>query len=402
MVASPLVEKARAIEDQIVAWRRDFHMHPELGFQEFRTAGVVANALRDLGMEVMTGVGKTGVVGILGEGKPVVGIRADMDALPILEANEVSYASQNPGVMHACGHDSHTAMLLGVAKMLSEMPDRPAGEIRFFFQPCEETADEDEKSGAMRMIEDKALDGIDRVIALHVASDLPSGKIVVNDGYMSAAVDDFYVTIIGKGCHAAYPDTGIDPIFITAQVINAIQGIRSRRINPTKAGVVTIGSIHGGKATNVIPDDVKISGTMRSFDDETRQQLWKELEAAAGVARALGGDFKLELRKGCPSVYNAPEVTRVMREVARDLFGDDSLIDEPPGMGGEDFSYMTRKAPGAMFNLGAKLDEVDRPHHNPKFDLNESAFKVGAAMLAETTLRLLREGGQSADAGAIR
>ena len=309
MVVSPLAEKARAIEDQIIAWRRDFHMHPELGFKEFRTAGIVANELRELGLEVMTGVGKTGVVAIIGEGKPVIGIRADMDALPILEMNDVEYASQNAGVMHACGHDSHTAMLLGVARLLTEMPDRPTGEIRLFFQPCEETADEDQKSGAMRMIDEGALDGLDRVIALHVASDLESGKIVVNDQFISAAVDDFYVTITGKGCHAAHPDTGIDPIFITAQVINAIQGIRARRINPTRPAVVTIGSIHGGMATNVIPDDVKISGTMRSFDDETRQKLWAELEAAVGVARALGGDYHLDLRKGCPSVYNAPEVS---------------------------------------------------------------------------------------------
>ncbi len=391
MVASPLAASASAIQEQIIAWRRDFHMHPELGFQEFRTAGVVANELRAMGLEVMTGVGKTGVVGVLGEGKPVVGIRADMDALPILEMNAVDYRSQNDGVMHACGHDSHTAMLLGVAKILSEMPNRPAGEIRLFFQPCEETADEDQKSGAMRMIEDGALDGVDRVIALHVASDLTAGKIVIMDEFISAAVDDFYVTITGKGCHAAHPDTGIDPIFIVAQVINAIQGIRSRRINPTKPAVVTIGSIHGGAATNVIPDEVTISGTMRSFDDETRQNLWKELEAALGVARALGGDFQLDLRKGCPSVYNAPEVTAVMRQTARDLFGDDSLAEDEPGMGGEDFSYMTRKAPGAMFHLGAKLDEVDRPHHNPKFDINEGAFRVGAAMLAETAVRLLTQ-----------
>ncbi|MFN8452740.1 MAG: amidohydrolase [Anaerolineae bacterium] len=176
MVASPLAASASAIQEQIIAWRRDFHMHPELGFQEFRTAGVVANELRAMGLEVMTGVGKTGVVGVLGEGKPVVGIRADMDALPILEMNAVDYRSQNDGVMHACGHDSHTAMLLGVAKILSEMPNRPAGEIRLFFQPCEETADEDQKSGAMRMIEDGALDGVDRVIALHVASDLTAGR----------------------------------------------------------------------------------------------------------------------------------------------------------------------------------------------------------------------------------
>lgn len=391
MPATSFVENARAIEEQIIGWRRDFHRHPELGFREFRTAGIVAQTLRELGLEVQPGVGKTGVVAVLGEGKPVVGIRADMDALPILEMNEVEYASQNAGVMHACGHDSHTAMLLGVARLLTEMPDRPAGEIRFFFQPCEETADEEGKSGAMRMIDDGAMDGVDRVIALHVASNLPAGKILINDEYISAAVDDFYVTILGKGCHAAHPETGIDPIFVTAQVINAIQGIRARRISPTRPAVVTIGSIHGGTATNIIPDDVKISGTMRSFDDPTRQRLWKELEAAIGVARALGGDYTLDLRKGCPSVYNAPEVSAVIRGAARDLFGADSLIEDEPGMGGEDFSYMTRKAPGAMFHLGAKLDEIDRPHHNPKFDLNESAFKVGAALLAETTVRLLKQ-----------
>ncbi len=394
MSTTPLVERATALEDQIIAWRRDFHMHPELGFQEYRTAGIVANELRDMGLEVMTGVGKTGVVAILGEGKPVVGIRADMDALPILEANHVPYVSQNAGVMHACGHDSHTAMLLGVARILTQMPNRPAGEIRFFFQPCEETADEDQKSGAQRMIEDGALKDVDRVIALHVASDLPAGKIVINDGYMTAAVDDFYATIIGKGCHAASPNNGIDPIFMVAQVVNAIQGIRSRRIDPVHPAVVTIGSIHGGTATNVIPDEVKISGTMRSYDDETRHQLWAELEAALSVVKAFGGDYKLDLRKGCPSTYNAPEVSSVIRQAARDLFGDDSLLESRPGMGGEDFSYMTREAPGAMFRLGAKYDSLNRPHHNPKFDLNESAFKVGAALLAETTVRLLREGAE--------
>ena len=253
---TPTLDRAYSLEDQIVAWRRDLHMHPELGFHEFRTAGIVANALRDMGLEVMTGVGKTGVVASLGEGKPVIAIRADMDALPILEANQVDYVSQNAGVMHACGHDSHTAMLLGVARILTEMPNRPAGEIRFLFQPCEETSDEEGKGGAQRMIEDGALDGVDKVIALHVASDAEAGKIIINDQYITAAVDDFYATIIGKGCHAAHPDHGIDPIFVVAQVINALHGIRARRINPVRPAVVTIGSIHGGNATNVIPDTV--------------------------------------------------------------------------------------------------------------------------------------------------
>ena len=398
MVAASLKEGAQAIEDQIIAWRRDFHMHPELGFQEFRTAGLVAENLRALGLEVMTGVGKTGVVATLGEGSPVVGIRADMDALPILEANEVSYVSQNAGVMHACGHDSHTAMLLGVAKLLTEMPNRPAGEIRFFFQPCEETEDKEGKSGAYRMVEDGALDGVDRVIALHVASDLPAGKIIINDGYITAAVDNFYATITGKGCHAAHPDRGVDPIFIVAQVINALHGIRARRLDPVRPAVLSIGSIHGGTTENVIPDEVTISGTLRSYDDVTREQLWREVENALGVARALGGDFTLRIQKGCPSVYNDPAVSGLIRETARDLFGSDGIIADEPGMGGEDFSYMTRKAPGAMFRLGAKFDELNRPHHNPKFDLNESAFKNGAALLAETAVRLLEQG---AEVGAM-
>ena len=391
-MTTSFVETADTLEPQIIAWRRDFHMHPELGFQEFRTAGVVAQELRNLGLEVSTGVGKTGVVAILGEGKPVIGIRADMDALPIIEANKVDYVSQNEGVMHACGHDSHTAMLLAVARMLTNMPDRPAGEIRFFFQPCEEASDEDGKGGAQRMIEAGALDGVDKVIALHVASDQPAGKIIINDHYITAAVDDFYATIIGKGAHAAHPDSGIDPIFIVAQVINAIQGIRSRKLDPIRPAVVTVGSIHGGIAPNVIPNEVKISGTMRSYDDATRQQLWTEIEQAVAVARAFGGDYALELKKGCPSVYNAPEVSAVIRQAALDLFGANNLIEQEPGMGGEDFSYMTRKAHGAMFRLGAKLDNVSRPHHNPKFDLNEGAFKVGAALLAETAVRLLQEG----------
>lgn len=392
MDSTGVLQQAQAIGDQITEWRRDIHQHPELGFQEQRTARLVADNLRALGLEVATGIGKTGVVGILGEGKPVIGIRADMDALPIQEINDVPYASQTPGLMHACGHDAHTAMLLGVARLLSEMPNRPEGEIRFFFQPCEEAEDDEGKSGATRMIEDQALEGVDHIIALHVASDLPSGKIVIEEGYTTANVDTFYATIQGKGCHGAHPHRGIDPIFILAQVINAIHGIRARRINPVHPSVISIGSVHSGNASNVIPDDVQLTGTIRSYDDETRDQLGFELEAAFGVARALGGDFTLRIVRGCPSVYNDPEVADTIRTAALDLFGPDVILRQEPGMGGEDFSYMTRKAPGAMFLLGAKRDEVHRPHHSPQFDLNESAFPLGTALLTETALRLLRAG----------
>jgi len=391
-----MLERARVLQEQIVAWRREVHKHPELGFQEHRTAQLVADALRDIGIRVETGIGKTGVVGHLGEGRPSVGIRADMDALPLQEANDVPYASRTPGVMHACGHDAHVGILLGVAKLLSEMKDRPSGEIRFLFQPCEEGQDDEGKSGAVRMIEDGALEGLDAVIALHVASEIPAGKVEIDGGYALAAVDSFDATLVGAGCHGAYPHMGVDPIFILAQVINAVHGIRARRINPVRPAVISFGSIHAGAADNVIPNEVKINGTIRSYDDETRHQLWEELEKALGVARVLGGDYQLAIEEGFPSTYNDPEIAGIIRQVAEEMLGQDGLYPPEPGMGAEDFSYMARKAPAAMFMLGAQIGQENRPHHSPIFDLDESALPIGAAVLAEVACRLLRSKKQSA------
>lgn len=386
----PILEQAQEMQPQITAWRRDIHMHPELSFQEFRTARLVADTLNTMGIEVTAGVGKTGVVARIGEGHPVVGIRADMDALPIQEANDVPYASQTPGVMHACGHDAHTAMLLAVARLLNEKKDRPAGEIRLLFQPSEEDEDTEHKSGAVRMIEDGAMEGVDAVIALHVASGIPTGQIRIASGYNSASVDSFIATIIGEGGHGAYPHQTIDPIYILAQVINAIHGIRARRINPVRSAVISIGSVHAGEANNVIPNEVKITGTIRSYDDETRHQLWAELEGAFSVSRALGGDYKLEISKGYPSQYNDPEVAALIRDISKEALGEEGLYPDEPGMGAEDFSYMTKLAPGAMFSLGAQYDNMKRPHHSPIFDLDENAFPIGAAILAETACRLLK------------
>jgi len=385
-----MLDKARALGDTITAWRRDIHKHPELSFQEFRTARLVADTLRDMGLEVETGVGKTGVVARIGEGRPAIGIRADMDALPIQEVNDVPYASQTPGVMHACGHDAHTAILLGVARILNEMKDRPAGEIRLLFQPSEEDEDSENKSGAVRMIEDGALENLDAVIALHVASGMPTGQIRITPGYDHAAVDSFYATIKGEGGHGAYPHQTIDPTFILAQVINAIHGVRARRINPMRPAVISIGSIHAGSANNVIADEVKMNGTIRSYDDETRQQLSEELERAFGVARALGGDYELKIVRGYPPGYNDPDVAALIREIGSEMLGQEGLSPDEPGMGAEDFSYMCLKAPGAMFSLGAKYDTVKRPHHSPNFDLDESAFPIGAAILSEAAVRLLK------------
>jgi amidohydrolase len=366
-------------------------MHPELGFQEYRTAGLVADALRAMGIQVRTDIGKTGVVGYLGEGRPAIGIRADMDALPLQEMNDVPYASKTSNVMHACGHDAHTAMLLGAAKVFSEMEERPAGEIRFLFQPCEEAADEEGKSGAMRMIEDGALGGLDAVVALHVASDIPAGKIEIENGYSLAAVDTFEATISGEGCHGAYPHLGEDPIFILAQVINAIHGIRARRVNPVRPAVISIGSVHGGDAPNVIPHEVRFTGTLRSYDDETRQQLLDQLEKAIAVSRAFDGDYELRIETGNAPMYNDPEVAEVIRQTAEAMLGSDALHPGEASMGAEDFGCMTDLVPGAMFSLGAQIGAENRPHHSPYFDLNESAFPIGVAMLVETTCRLMRQ-----------
>ncbi|MGD8455273.1 MAG: amidohydrolase [Anaerolineales bacterium] len=388
-----MLSSAMKIKEQLIAWRRDIHMHPELGFEEHRTAGVVADTLKEMGIRVETGVGITGVVGHLGEGPPVVGIRADMDALPIQEANDVPYASQNPGVMHACGHDAHTAILLGVAQILNEMPDRPHGEIRFLFQPSEEKWDDELKSGATRMIEDGALEGLDAVIALHVHDLVPTGQIENSSGYSSAAVDAFIGTIIGQGGHGAYPHETVDPTFILAQVINAIHGIRARRVKPFQAAVVSIGAIHAGHTTNVIPDKVEMQGTMRSFDADVREQLCDELEKAFAISRAFGGDYELKIEKGYPAMYNDPDVVEIIQQTAEELLGEGKSTPAEVQMGAEDFSYMTQLAPGAMFSLGVNIDDTPRPAHSPTFDINEDALPIGAAILAETACRLLKRHG---------
>ncbi len=387
------LEHARSLADRIVAWRRDFHRHPELGFEEFRTARKVAETLNELGFEAETGVGRTGVVARIGEGKPVVGIRADMDALPIDEENDVEYRSQTPNVMHACGHDAHTAILLGVATMLSEIPEseRPPGEIRLLFQPAEEMQDEEGLSGGMRMIDDRALEGVDNVLALHMASGIESGKIEICSGYAMANHDAFHAVIHGDGGHGAAPHTGTDPVFMLAQIINAIFGIRARRIDPVQPAIISIGTIHCGIASNVIPAAIEISGTIRSYDSDIREQQFAELESALGIARAMGGDYELEIKSGYDATYNDPEISAIIENIATEMAGPDVLHPPQAMLGAEDFGFMTQLAPGAMFQLGAKYDDRERGHHTPVFDIDESSFPLGAAVLLETAFRLLRK-----------
>ena len=382
--------EAQAIKPQLIAWRRAIHRHPELGFDVYRTADLVATTLAELGIEAQVGVGKTGVVGYLGNGSgPVIGIRADMDALPISEENNTPYASQVPGAMHACGHDAHTAMLLGVARLLHDK--HLPGQIRLLFQPSEEDADENGVSGAPAMIADGALDGVDAVIALHVNGSIDAGLIRADDGWIGAAVDTFRGHVIGRGGHAAYPHQTLDPIWLMTHVLNALYAIPSRRISPLLPSVITVGIVRGGTADNVIPASVYVEGTIRSMDEAVRSQLAADIEMSFGLARAFGGDYQLEIIRGYPAQYNEPQVAGWLRQVAGDLLGAESILTGQQGMGAEDFSYMTQHAPGAMFGLGVKAPGgAPRYLHTPTFDIDEDALSIGAAILAETALRFVR------------
>ncbi len=388
-----MLAKAMALNDEMIRLRRLIHANPELSFQEFRTAALVADTLAEIGgYRVRTQVGKTGVVAELGDSGPLIAIRADMDALPIHEANDVSYASQNEGVMHACGHDAHTAILLGVAHLLrqSYAEDHWEGRVRLLFQPAEETFDENNISGATAMLNDDALEGIDAVIALHVSSDSPSGHFMFQDGPSLAAVDSFDAWIYGDGAHGAYPHTGSDPIFMLAPILTAIYAIPSRRINPLYPSVVSLGQVSGGMATNVIPDRVLLRGTMRSMLPEVREQLWQELENALRITELMGGRYELDIIKGYPAMINDPEANSWMRQVAGDLIGSGAVVEAQYGMGAEDFAYMTQKAKGAMFMLGAAMpDGPVRHHHTPIFDIDEGVLAPGAAVLAETARRFV-------------
>jgi len=384
-----MLDEAQAIKEQLSQWRRTIHRQPELGFGVQHTAELVATVLAELGLDVQTGVGKTGVVGTLGRGsRPAMAIRADMDGLPIQEENAVEYASQTQGCMHACGHDGHTAMALGAAKLLSHR--KLPGQVRFVFQPAEETADAEGISGAPRMIADGALDGIDAVIALHVDPAIETGRICVGEGRVGAAVDTFRAHILGQGAHGAYPHQAIDPIWLAAHVLNALYAIPSRRIAPLEPAVVSVGVIRGGSIDNVIPDTVYLEGTLRSFADDVREQLIHEVENALAVTRALGGDFRLAIEHGYPSTHNDPTVVGWLRRVGTDLLGSDKVITTQKTMGAEDFSYMAQVAKGAMARLGVKPPGGEARHlHTSTFDLDEAALPIGAALLAETARRFV-------------
>jgi amidohydrolase len=383
------LDKAKEIHEKLIAWRRDFHMHPELGFHENRTSEKVAEVLQKLGLKVRKGVGKTGVVADIGSGSPMIAIRADMDALPLQEKNEVSYASQNPGIMHACGHDSHTAMLMGVAELLTK--EKFSGTVRLLFQPSEESADKEGISGAPRMIEDGAMEGVDMVIALHVGPMVPTGQIQVNTGPISGGVDSWFGKIIGRGGHGASPHKTVDPFNICSHVIMALNAIVSRRLAPYSPAVVSIGSLHGGQTENVIPEHVEITGTLRYMEEEVHKELHTEIKRSFELARTLGGDYELKFEIGDPPMINAPQAVKLIKSVAADLIGEGNVTPMDDSLGAEDFGRFSSMVPGAMFTLGTQIAGDERIGHNPLFDINEDALPIGTAILVESALRYLSE-----------
>jgi amidohydrolase len=376
--------------------RRDFHRHPELGFQEIRTAGIVARELQALGLEVATGVGKTGVVALLEGGKTsnetprTVMARFDMDALPITEETGAEYASENSGVMHACGHDGHTAIGITVARILAARRNEFSGIVKFVFQPAEEGM-----GGAPSMITDGVLENPhpDCTVGLHLWNDKPVGWLGVADGPMMAAAEIFKIRVIGKGGHGAAPHLTIDPVLASAQIITALQGIVSRNVAPLDTAVVTVATIHGGEAFNVIPPAVEMSGTIRSFDVAMRQRVLERFDQVVrGVAEACECRVEIEMQSLTPAVVNQSSVAEQVRQTAAQILPAYTVETRFATMGSEDMAFFLQEIPGCFFFVGSANREkgLDASHHHPRFDFDESVLPSAAALMAGSVLNLLK------------
>ena len=382
---------------QLVEWRRDFHRHPELGFQEVRTAGVVAAHLQALGLEVSAGVGKTGVIAMvepdgLPEDSETVLLRFDMDALPIHEETDLPFASENPGVMHACGHDGHTAIGMGVAQLLTRHRNELPGRVKLVFQPAEEGL-----GGAMAMIEDGALEAPQPAAAygLHLWSRLPYNQVVVQPGPLWAAADMFTLTVFGKGGHGATPHDTIDATLVACQLVVALQTIVSRNANPSDTAVVTVGALHSGNAGNVISERAVLEGTIRSFEPEVRSLLLERIdEVCTGICQAFGARYEFELQSCVPATINSESGARVMEGIANEVVGGQNVTRIAPMMVGEDMAEFLNRAPGCFVLVGAANPEEGfySPHHSPTFDFEESVMPTGVALLAEAAFSQLATG----------
>ena len=385
------------IEQKVIDWRRDIHQNPELGNREFRTATLVAKHLRSLGMEVKTEVGVTGVVGVLkgGQPGPVVALRADMDALPVLERTPISFASKattfyegkETAVMHACGHDSHVAILMGVAEILSGMQKELKGTVKFIFQPAEEGAPKGEEGGAELMVKEGALNNpkVDVIFGLHINAQVEVGKITYRPGGMFAGVGDMKITVKGKSSHGAEPWSSVDPIVVSAQIINNLQTIVSRNVNVTKnAAVVTIGAIHGGNRSNIIPEQVEMLGTVRTLSEADEKLVFERIrQIVTKTAEANGTEATLELPYSShyPVTFNNIALTAKMLPSLQKSTGAENVVLVPAETGAEDFSFFANEVPGFYFYVGAlpkgKDPETSAPHHTPEFYLDESGFITG-------------------------
>ncbi len=373
-------------------WRRTLHQHPELAFDLEWTAAYVAEELRKLGVEPRTGVGISGITVDVGEGEHLVALRADMDALPITEKNEVPYRSLHEGKMHACGHDAHTAMLLGAVELISNLSreDRLPGRVRFLFQPNEEG--QEKGGGALLMIRDGALEGVEAIFGQHVDPELCVGKAATRPGPMMAEADVFVLKVKGQRSHAAYPHHGVDAIAISAHVVNAVHQIVSRRLDPVTPAVVTIGKIHGGTKSNVLAGEVTMVGTIRTFHTEDRNVIEEEIEKAGRIAEALGGSYEVEFRHGTVPLVNDPDLTSFVMKEARALLGEDNVLEAQMRMGGEDFSFYTQKVPGVFIRLGVRTPGGEvHALHTDTFDLDERALPIGSALLSYLAVRWLEE-----------
>ncbi|MBP6563744.1 MAG: amidohydrolase [Neisseriaceae bacterium] len=361
---------------QVKAWRQAFHQRPELGFQEHTTAGVIADRLRAMGIEVTEGVGQTGVVGTLrrGAGKSI-GLRADMDALPIVEANTFAHRSQNHQCMHACGHDGHTAMLLGAAQYLSQS-DSFAGTVQFIFQPAEEAL-----GGAQVMLDDGLLTRfpVDELYGLHNWPGLPLGQVAVNNGAMMASFDTFEITLQGRGTHAAMPEQGLDPIVAAASLIMGLQTIVSRRVSPLGAAVVSVTQINSGDAFNVLPDKAVLKGTVRCLDMAIRDEVERLLkEMVIDLPKAYGVDGQIDYKQCYPVTHNHAEAYTRLKNVATAVLGAEQVqTNVLPSMASEDFSFMLQAQKGAYFWLGVDAEKASWPLHNPNYDFNDDAIAIG-------------------------
>jgi len=390
-MSDPIHQAAQNLANETIETRRDFHRNPEIAFEEVRTSGIIADKLEALGLPTRRGVGKTGVVSVLDTGKPgkTVLMRADIDALPVHEENETDYRSETGGKMHACGHDGHAAILLSAAKILSEKKGDLSGKLAFVFQPAEEIV-----RGAQAMLADNALEGIkpDHSIGLHLSSMHPSGIVAVRDGPAMAATDTFRFVIKGKGGHAARPQESIDPVLIAANLVTTLQSLVSRETDPVDQAVISVTSIHGGTAFNIIPEEVELKGTLRTFQPGTRKTLRERIVSVAkGVTETMRGELEHEWKEGSPAVVNDAAMNERFRKVAKGVLGEDRVAEAPQIMGGDDMSLWLQEAPGTYFFLGAGNAEkgMDYPHHHPKFDIDDSVLPLAVELLTKGAIEFL-------------